>query len=62
VLPLPLVLQVAAINASKQLRWSQTIGIMKKGFLADIIAVDNDLGKHKRRHECSFCDEGWENL
>ncbi len=40
------VLQFATINAGKQLRWSQNIGVIKKGFLADIIAVDSDLDKN----------------
>lgn len=40
------VLQFATINASKQLNWSNDIGKIKKGFLADIIAFDNDLEKN----------------
>jgi imidazolonepropionase-like amidohydrolase len=37
------VLQFATINGSKQLNWSDRIGIIKTGYLADIIAVDNNL-------------------
>ncbi len=40
---IPQILQFATINASKQLNWSNQIGIIKAGYLADIIAVDNDL-------------------
>lgn len=40
---IPQVLQFATVNASKQLNWSNRIGIIKKDFLADIIAVDNNL-------------------
>jgi len=36
------VLQFATINGSKQLNWSDRIGIIKTGYLADIIAVDNN--------------------
>ena len=40
------ILKAATINASRQLNWSNRIGIVKPGFLADIIAVDNDLDKN----------------
>src|SRR5207247_598624 len=40
------VLQFATINASKQVRWSEKIGKIKKGFFADIVAVDNDIDKN----------------
>lgn len=41
--PIPQVLQFATINASKQLAWDKDIGQIKKGFLADIIAVDSNV-------------------
>ncbi len=44
--PIAQVLQFATINASRQLNWSNRIGIIKKGYLADIIAVGNDLDKN----------------
>jgi Imidazolonepropionase and related amidohydrolases len=37
------VLQFATINGSRQLNWGNRIGIIKAGYLADIIAVDGDL-------------------
>lgn len=40
------VLQFATVNASKQLNWSNKIGVIKPGYLADIIAVDFDLDKN----------------
>ena len=40
------VLQFATINAAKQINQSNQLGVLKKGFLADIIAVDNDLDKN----------------
>lgn len=43
--PIPQVLQFATINASKQLNWQDKIGILKKGYYADIIAVDNNVDK-----------------
>ncbi len=43
---IPKVLQFATINASSQLNWSNKIGKIKRGYLADIIAVDNDLEKN----------------
>lgn len=43
---IPQVLQFATINASKQINWSDRIGILKQGYLADIIAVDNDIDKN----------------
>lgn len=43
--PIPQVLQFATINGSKQLNWSREIGILKRGYFADIIAVDGDLDR-----------------
>lgn len=43
---IPEILKAATINAARQLNWSNKIGIIKTGFLADIIAVDNDLDKN----------------
>jgi imidazolonepropionase-like amidohydrolase len=43
--PIPQVLQFATINGSKQLNWSKEIGVLKRGYFADIIAVDGDLDK-----------------
>ena len=40
------ILKTATINASRQLNWSDKIGIIKSGYFADIIAVDNDLDKN----------------
>jgi len=31
---------------SRQLNWSNQLGIIKQGYLADIIAVDSDLDKN----------------
>ena len=42
-IPSAAVLQFATINAAKQLRWTRRIGIIKKGFFADIIAVDSSI-------------------
>jgi len=42
-IPIPAVLQFATFNAAKQLRWTRRIGTIKKGFYADIIAVDNKI-------------------
>jgi len=42
-IPVHAILQFATINAAKQLRLSRRIGIIKKGFFADIIAVDNSI-------------------
>lgn len=44
--PIPQVLQFATINASRQLNWAGKIGVLKAGYWADIIAVDNDLEKN----------------
>lgn len=44
-IPIPQVLQFATINASRQLNWVGKIGVVKAGYLADIIAVDRDLDK-----------------
>ena len=43
---IPQVLQFATINAAKQINRSNKLGVLKQGFLADIIAVDNDLDKN----------------
>jgi imidazolonepropionase-like amidohydrolase len=43
---IPEILKAATINAAHQLNWSNKIGVIKAGFLADIIAVDNDLDKN----------------
>ena len=40
---IPQVLRFATINASKQLNWSNQIGIVKAGYLADIIAVNSNI-------------------
>jgi imidazolonepropionase-like amidohydrolase len=45
-IPIPRVLQFATINGSSQLNWSNKIGKIKKGYLADIIAVDDDIEKN----------------
>jgi imidazolonepropionase-like amidohydrolase len=42
----PEILKAATINASRQLNWGNRIGVIKPGFWADIIAVDNDLDKN----------------
>lgn len=39
------VLQFATVNAAKQLNWSDKIGVLKKGFMADMIAVDLNVDK-----------------
>lgn len=39
------VLKTATINASAHLRWNNRAGIIKKGYWADIIAVEGDLEK-----------------
>jgi imidazolonepropionase-like amidohydrolase len=43
---IPEVLKAATINASRQLNWSNSIGIIKAGYLADLIAVDKNLDKN----------------
>ena len=43
---IPMVLQFATINAALQINRSNQLGVLKHGFLADIIAVDNDLDKN----------------
>jgi imidazolonepropionase-like amidohydrolase len=43
---IPQVLQFATINASRQLNWWGSIGVLKAGYLADIIAVDRDLDRN----------------
>ncbi|MGB8191893.1 MAG: amidohydrolase family protein [Chitinophagaceae bacterium] len=42
---IPQVLQSATIHAAKHLRWENRIGSIKKGFWADIIAVDPAIEK-----------------
>lgn len=37
------ILQFATINGSRQLNWGNRIGIIKAGYIADIIAVEGDL-------------------
>jgi imidazolonepropionase-like amidohydrolase len=44
--PITQILQFATINAGRQLNWSKKIGILKQGYLADILAVANDLDKN----------------
>jgi imidazolonepropionase-like amidohydrolase len=44
-IPIADVLKFATVNAAKQLNWAPYLGILKKGYLADIIAVDNNLDK-----------------
>ncbi|HEX6431757.1 MAG TPA: amidohydrolase family protein, partial [Niastella sp.] len=43
---IPQVLQFATIHAAKQINRSNQLGILKQGYLADIIAVNNDLDKN----------------
>jgi imidazolonepropionase-like amidohydrolase len=43
---IPEILKSATIKAAVQLNWKDKIGVLKEGFLADIIAVDNDLDKN----------------
>ncbi|AEW00282.1 hypothetical protein A4D02_23425 [Niastella koreensis] len=40
------ILQFATINAARQINRSNQLGVLKQGFLADIIALDNDLDKN----------------
>ena len=42
-IPVAAILQFATLNAAKQLRWHRRLGIIKKGFFADIIAVDTSI-------------------
>jgi imidazolonepropionase-like amidohydrolase len=42
-LSIPEVLKTATINAANHLRWGNRIGIIKKGYWADIIAIEGDL-------------------
>lgn len=44
-LPITQVLQIATRNSAQQLNWGKYLGILKKGYLADIIAVDNTIEK-----------------
>ena len=43
---IPEILKSATINGAAQLKWKDKIGVLKEGFLADIIAVDFDLDKN----------------
>ena len=43
---IPKLLQFATINASKQCNWGNVSGILKKGYFADIIAVDSNLDQN----------------
>ncbi len=43
---IPEILKSATINGAKQLNWSSKVGIIKLGYLADIIAVDNEIEKN----------------
>jgi imidazolonepropionase-like amidohydrolase len=43
---IPQVLQFATINAAKQVNREGKLGVLKEGYWADIIAVDNDLEKN----------------
>ncbi len=42
-IPIADALKFATINAARQANWKTRLGILKKGFWADIIAVDKDL-------------------
>ena len=44
--PITQVLQFATINAARQLNWAGQRGVLKAGYMADIIAVDKDLDKN----------------
>lgn len=44
-MPIPQVLQTATLHAARQLRWEERIGSLKKGFWADLIAVDPSIEK-----------------
>jgi imidazolonepropionase-like amidohydrolase len=41
--PIAQVLQFATLNSAKQMNRSTSLGILKKGYLADLIAVDNSI-------------------
>ena len=43
---IPSILQAATINGAAQINWKKGLGVLKSGYLADIIAVDNDLDKN----------------
>ena len=43
---IPEILKSATIHGAGQLNWKDKIGVLKEGFLADIIAVDFDLDKN----------------
>ena len=45
-MPIAEILKSATINGAAQLNWKDKIGVLKEGFLADIIAVDFDLDKN----------------
>jgi len=44
-MPVPEILKAATLNAARHLNWGSQIGILKDGFLADLIAVDNSIDK-----------------
>lgn len=44
-LPITEILQIATRNSAQQLNWGPYLGVLKKGYLADIIAVDNSIEK-----------------
>jgi imidazolonepropionase-like amidohydrolase len=41
--PIPQVLQIGTFNSAQQIGRSKDLGLLKKGFLADIIAVDENI-------------------
>ncbi|HET9055392.1 MAG TPA: amidohydrolase family protein [Chitinophagaceae bacterium] len=40
------ILKASTINAARHLNWGDKLGVIKEGYLADIIAVDSDLEKN----------------
>lgn len=42
---IPEILKAATINAAAQLNWKGKTGVIKQGYWADIIAVDNNIDK-----------------
>ncbi len=44
-LPITQVLQIATRNSAQVLSWGKYLGILKKGYFPDIIAVDNNIEK-----------------
>ncbi len=41
--PIPKILQIATINSARQINSPNMLGVLKKGFAADLIAVDNTI-------------------